>query len=355
MTGSEDEVRAMRRALELAAAADLPLGPNPRVGCVLLDPGGRIVGEGAHHGSGTPHAEVVALAGAGPAARGATAVVTLEPCNHTGRTGPCSQALVAAGVARVVYAQSDPNPGASGGTATLRAAGIDVSAGMCVDDALALNREWSIAIARGRPYVRWKFAATLDGRSAAADGTSRWITSATARRDVHALRARCDAVLVGTGTAVADDPALTVRDADGRALPRDRQPTRIIVGRRTLPATLQIHDDAAPTVVLPTRDLDEMMADLQRREYRQVLLEGGPTLGAAMLTAGFVDEIVAYLAPALLGAGPPAVGDLGISTMAEIRRCELLESTVLGTGPEASVRITAAPQPLARPNPETKE
>ena len=183
------EQAAMTRALALAASPGVPLGPNPRVGCVLLAEDGTTVAEGFHRGAGAPHAEADALARAGSAARGTTAVVTLEPCNHTGRTGPCARALADAGVARVVYAQADTNPVATGGADALRAAGVDVEGGLLADQARALNREWTFAVESGRPFVTWKFATTLDGRSAAADGTSRWVSSAPARRDTHRLRA----------------------------------------------------------------------------------------------------------------------------------------------------------------------
>src|SRR5687768_12654656 len=224
MTISEAERGAMRRALALAATPGVPLGPNPRVGCVLLAPDGTTIAEGFHRGAGTAHAEAAALAEAGDAARGATAVVTLEPCDHTGRTGPCSRALVEAGVRRVVYAQRDPNPVAAGGSATLREAGVEVEGGFLEEEARAVNRVWTFAMDHGRPFVTWKFATTLDGRSAAADGTSRWVSSPPARRDTYALRSLCDAILVGTGTVLVDDPQLTVRDEDDRPLPREQQP-----------------------------------------------------------------------------------------------------------------------------------
>ncbi|MCW2821108.1 MAG: bifunctional diaminohydroxyphosphoribosylaminopyrimidine, partial [Marmoricola sp.] len=212
MSFSPAEQRAMRRALELASTPGVPLGPNPRVGCVLLTAQGTEVAEGYHRGAGTLHAEAAALAEAGEDARGTTAVVTLEPCNHTGRTGPCSRALIDAGVNRVVFAQPDPNPVATGGEAALRAAGIDVEFGLMERESRCLNRAWTFALEHHRPFVTWKFATTLDGRSAAADGTSRWITSRAARVDSHRLRAQCDVMLVGTGTVEADDPELTVRD-----------------------------------------------------------------------------------------------------------------------------------------------
>ena len=233
MTFTAAEHAAMRRALALAATPGVPHGPNPRVGCVLLDPSGAEVGEGFHRGAGTPHAEVDALAAAGDAARGATAVVTLEPCDHTGRTGPCTEALLAAGVVRVVFAQSDTNPAARGGAATLRDAGVDVEGGLLEEEARRLNRAWTFGHEHGRPFVTWKFATTLDGRSAAADGSSRWISSRAARLDTHRLRGECDVILVGTGTVAVDDPQLTVRDEVDEPLPR--QPLRVVMGERDLP------------------------------------------------------------------------------------------------------------------------
>src|SRR3954462_7018509 len=219
---TEDE--AMRRAIALAGRGLGTTSPNPVVGCVLLDPDGDVAGEGFHAYAGGPHAEIVALAQAGERARGGTAVVSLEPCNHTGRTGPCSVALINAGVTRVVIAVDDPTPVASGGAVTLRAAGVQVETGVRRAEAEQGNIAWLTAVRRGRPYVTWKFAATLDGRSAAADGTSQWITSAPARADVHTLRSTVDAIVAGVGTVLADDPQLTVRDAQGS--PAIRQPLR---------------------------------------------------------------------------------------------------------------------------------
>ncbi|HMG31101.1 MAG TPA: bifunctional diaminohydroxyphosphoribosylaminopyrimidine deaminase/5-amino-6-(5-phosphoribosylamino)uracil reductase RibD, partial [Jiangellaceae bacterium] len=232
---SPAEVAAMHRALDLARTRGVPLGPNPRVGCVLLDALGGIVAEGYGRGAGGRHAEADALRAAGERATGTTAVVTLEPCNHTGRTAPCTEALITAGVARVVFGQPDTNPVARGGAETLRAARIDVEGGVLADLARTVNPTWTFAVEHGRPFVTWKFAATLDGRSAAADGSSRWITSAEARADVHRLRAECDAVLVGTGTVLADDPRLTVRGGDDTPAPRTVQPLRAVMGLRPIP------------------------------------------------------------------------------------------------------------------------
>jgi diaminohydroxyphosphoribosylaminopyrimidine deaminase/5-amino-6-(5-phosphoribosylamino)uracil reductase len=344
VTGSPAERAAMRRALELAATPGVPLGPNPRVGCVLLSPGGTVLAEGYHRGAGSPHAEVDALTRAGDRARGATAVVTLEPCNHTGRTGPCAQALVVAGVARVVYAQADTNPVATGGAATLRGAGVDVEGGLLADEARALNREWTFAVEHGRPFVTWKFATTLDGRSAAADGTSRWVSSRAARLDTHRLRGLCDAILVGTGTVLVDDPQLTVRDEDDRPLPREHQLLRAVMGVREIPSGARVLDDTAETVVLPTRDPEQALTELFDRDRQHVFLEGGPTLAAAFLTAGLVDEVVTYVAPMLLGAGRSAVGDLGISTIGDALHLDVTDVTVLGEGADTNVRLTMTPR-----------
>lgn len=336
---SERDTALMRRALALAARGPVA-DPNPRVGAVILDRDGVVVGEGWHRGAGTPHAEVEALRAAGPRAAGGTAVVTLEPCNHTGRTGPCAQALVAAGVARVVFGQSDPNPVAAAGARTLRAAGVEVVGGLLAAEAAGLNRAWTFAVSHGRPMVTWKFAATLDGRSAAEDGTSRWITGAAARADVHDLRAQCDAILVGTGTVLADDPQLTVRHPDGTL--RERQPLRVVVGERDLPGGARVLDDTASTLHLRDRDPALALKALADREVRHVWLEGGPTLAAAFVTAGLVDEVVAYLAPALLGAGAAAVGDLGIRTIGDALRLVPREVTTIGE--DIRVVATIAPQ-----------
>ena len=343
MRFSAAEQAAMRRALELAATPGVPLGPNPRVGCVLLDATGRTLAEGHHRGAGTPHAEADALARAGDRARGATAVVTLEPCNHTGRTGPCAQALVAAGVRRVVFAQPDPNPEAAGGAATLRAAGVEVEAGLLAAESGLLNRFWAFGLTHGRPFVTWKFAASLDGRSAAADGTSRWVSSRAARLDTHRLRALCDVMLVGTNTVEVDDPLLTVRDEDDR--PLAHQPLRAVMGERDLAPGRRAFNEDAASVHLRTRDPEKALAELAALDRQHVFLEGGPTLAAAFLRAALVDEIVAYVAPMLLGSGRAAVGDLGIPTIAQAFRPQVTDVTVLDglDGDQPNVRLTLTP------------
>jgi len=340
---SATELRAMERALALAASPGVPLGPNPRVGCVILDENGVEVAEGFHRGAGAPHAEAAALLEAGDAAKGATAVVTLEPCNHTGRTGPCASALVEAGVRRVVYAQADTNPVAAGGARALLEAGVEVAGGLLADRARQLNRAWTFAVDHGRPFVTWKFATTVDGRSAAADGTSRWVSSRAARLDTHRLRAECDVMLVGTGTVAVDDPELTVRDEVDEPLPR--QPLRAVMGLRDLEPDRRILNDRAETVHLRTHDPHEALAALYARDRQHVFLEGGPTLAAAFLAAGLVDEIVTYVAPMILGSGRAAVGDLGITTITDAVHPTVTDITVLDghDGEPPNVRITMTP------------
>ena len=329
----------MRRAIELAQTSGVPRGPNPRVGCVLLGPADGVLAEGYHRGAGTPHAEVDALAQAGAAARGATAVVSLEPCNHTGLTGPCTQALIDAGVARVVFAQGDPNPAASGGADRLRAAGIAVEGGLLADEAEAVNLAWTFAMAHRRPMVTWKVAGTLDGRIAAADGTSRWITGQAARDQVHELRAEVDAVLIGTGTALVDNPRLTVRDHDGT--PAEHQPTRVVMGRRPIPKDAALRDGRAPLRIFTEESPAEVLAALFADDVQHVLLEAGPTLSAAFVRAGLVDRVIWYLAPKLLGAGPVAVGALGVPSIDAAIRLGVTGISRVG----ADVRVDARMSP----------
>ncbi|MFD4138236.1 bifunctional diaminohydroxyphosphoribosylaminopyrimidine deaminase/5-amino-6-(5-phosphoribosylamino)uracil reductase RibD [Streptomyces sp. NPDC058572] len=344
---------AMRRAIALAARGLGSTSPNPVVGCVITDASGQPVGEGFHQRAGGPHAEIHALRAAGERARGGTAYVSLEPCNHTGRTGPCAQALADAGIARVVYAVGDPNPQATGGADTLRAAGAEVEQGLLADEAEAGNIAWLTSVRLGRPYVLWKYAATLDGRIAAADGTSRWISSPESRADVHRLRAEADAVVVGSGTARADDPHLAVRGIEGAV-----QPLRVVVDTEAAAVRpgARVLDDAAPTVIAVAEDADTalpgvvrlprtatglsvpaLLAELHERGVRSVLLEGGPTLAGAFVAAGAVDQVVGYLAPVLLGEGPAALAHAGITTITEALRLDVTETVRIGP----DLRITA--------------
>ncbi|WP_423851413.1 bifunctional diaminohydroxyphosphoribosylaminopyrimidine deaminase/5-amino-6-(5-phosphoribosylamino)uracil reductase RibD [Aeromicrobium sp.] len=339
---SEIEISAMRRALDAARGVGRTL-PNPRVGCVLLTPDGREIAVGAHHGAGTRHAEVDAISHAGAAARGATAIVTLEPCNHRGRTGPCAQALLEAGVARVVFAQTDPDRSAAGGATTLRAAGIDVEAGVLGEEATELNREWTLAVTTGRPFVTWKYAATLDGRIAAPDGTSRWISSEAARRDVQTFRAESDAILVGTGTILADDPRLTVRDTADHPLPYEKQALRVVMGESAIPSQYRVLDETAPTLLIQSRDPADVLHQLADREIRHVWLEGGPRLAGAFWNAGLIDRVIGYLAPSLLGAGRAAL-ESDATTLTDKRPIELHDLTMIGP----DIRIIGSPDRAQR-------
>ena len=345
---TEDE--AMCRAIALAARGLGTTSPNPVVGCVLLSAGGAVVGEGFHAYAGGPHAEIVALAQAGDRACGGTAIVTLEPCNHTGRTGPCADALIAAGVRRVVIAVDDPTLVAAGGAAALRSAGVEVVTGVRRAEAERGNIAWLTAVRRGRPHVTWKFAATLDGRSAAADGTSRWITSEPARADVHALRGTVDAIIAGVGTVLADDPHLTARDQRDGSL-AIMQPLRVVVDTcgRT-PEKARVRDAAAPTWIATAAavgagpdgriDLPEMLTQLYARGVRGALLEGGPTLAGSFLAAGLVDAVVGYVAPKLLGAGPAALVGAGVATISDAIGLDLVD--VARIGPDLRFTATLA-------------
>lgn len=306
-------VAAMRRALSLATHGPA-VGENPQVGCVLLDETGAIVAEGWHRGVGTDHAEVDALSHVASAA-GLTAIVTLEPCNHTGRTGPCAQALIDAGVARVVYALDDPNPIAGGGADRLRAVGIDVIDGVLADEAEELLRPWLTSVRLGRPFVTVKWASTLDGRAAAADGTSQWITGTAARQRVHEQRAAHDAIAVGTGTVLADDPTLTARGDGGELLPH--QPIPVVFGTTPVPTDARLRQHPAGLIELGHRDLGAGLSELYQRGIRRLYVEGGPTLASAFLREGLVDDVLVYLAPLLLGGPKTAIDDLGVTTMGE--------------------------------------
>jgi len=352
---------AMRRALALARRGPGD-DPNPQVGCVILDPEGRIVAEGWHRGAGTPHAEVDAVGrlSAEWRERSAelTAVVTLEPCNHTGRTGPCARMLAETGVGAVAYAVDDPGPRAGGGADTLRAAGVEVRSGVLAAEARELLRPWldrqtssgplRASAERGdassgigaqsedplrpldRPRVTVKWAQTLDGRAAAADGSSRWITGRAARADVHRRRAQADAILVGTGTLLADDPTLTARTPSGELLvPPAEQPIPVVLGRREIPADAAIRRHpalAARGIAAPLRfdggDLAAHLAELRAQGVGSLFVEGGPAIASAFLAAGLADEVLVYIAPALLGGPRLALGDLGIPSMSGIVRLE---------------------------------
>lgn len=349
------ERTAMVRAVVLAAAGAGSALPNPVVGCVLLDPAGVTVGEGFHDHAGGPHAEVVALGQAGPAAAGATAVVTLEPCRHTGRTGPCTRALLAAGVRRVVIAVPDPWLPAAGGAQELRDRGVDVvelPPGQLRSAAEDVNRVWLTAVGRRRPFVTAKAGVTVDGRVAAPDGSSRWITSPESRRDVHELRAQVDTMMVGVGTVLADDSWLTVRQPAG--LPAERQPLRVILDTDSrTPGTARVLDEVAPTLLATATefgrnsaghvDAAAVLAELYRRGRRHVLLEGGPRVTTSLLDAGLVDEIILYIAPLVLGAGRPVLDEGRAATLTDAHPAELRDVQRIGPDVRLRYALTIAP------------
>jgi diaminohydroxyphosphoribosylaminopyrimidine deaminase/5-amino-6-(5-phosphoribosylamino)uracil reductase len=305
----------MSRAIELASKVDLSRDINPTVGAVIVDASGTIVGEGWHNGSGTVHAEIMAIAQAGSKAVGATLYCTLEPCNAQGKTGPCAQAVIAAGITKVVIAQADPHRAMSGGVKTLQAAGIEVEVGLLQDSAIDLNASWNFAQENNRPWVIWKTATTLDGFVAAEDGSSKWITGEPARERVQEIRASVGAILTGTGTVLADDPLLTVR-----ALPDDQQPLRVIVGDRELPANSQIFTGTNPAIRM-SGDLSKVIAELwQEHGVHKVLVEAGSHVSQSLWSANLVDEVYWFQAPMILGSGKPAIGSFGVNTLANASR-----------------------------------
>lgn len=341
MSEAQDGVyeSAMRRALELAAHGPAQ-GVNPQVGCVVLNDEGDIIAEGWHRGSGTAHAEIDALSKlAVSGSRGTTFVVTLEPCNHTGKTGPCVDALINAGVKRVVYAATDPGNASSGGAERLRANGIEVIGGVLEDDVEDFLEEWMTAARLGRPHVTVKWASSLDGRAAAADGSSQWISGPASRQRVHEQRAAAEAIVVGTGTVLADDPALTARRSDGELYAA--QPVPVIIGQREIPASARVYQHPHTPLVFAHHDLNRVLTELFEHGIRRVFVEGGPTLASAFIAAGLVDRYYIYLAPLLLGGDKFALGDLGVSTLGEKVNLKLTSTESLGD----DILVTAVPRP----------
>lgn len=354
MSLTPDEGAALQRALELAADPSAPPGPNPRVGCVVFDADGSVVGEGFHRGVGTAHAEVVALQESGNRARGGTAVVTLEPCRHFGRTGPCTQELIRAGLARVIYAVKDPGGESSGGADELRSAGVEVvqASGSQAVQAQEFLAPWVFAMTHARPYVTLKVASSLDGRVAASDGSSRWITGPIARADVHHVRSQVDAIVIGTGTARVDDPALTARHEDGTLM--NHQPLRVIIGNSDLPPDARlraVHPGESEILQLRGRDIDDALRVLHERSVRHVLVEGGPMLAAAFVRGGYVDRVDWYTAPVLFGSGISAMGDLGVANIGQGYRLRMVRVEALGE----DVKIVAVVNPESNGEPPRQE
>ena len=323
---------AMQRSLELALLGPA-WGVNPQVGAVILDQEGRIVAEGYHKGSGTPHAEVMAIEDLKrsipyPFAPGYTAVVTLEPCNHFGKTGPCAQALIDAGISRVVFPIKDPGNESAGGAQRLRDSGVEVIEGVLRDKAKEQSRVWLMSKQLGRPYVTLKWASSLDGRIAATDGSSKWISGEESRRDAHLLRRDVDAILVGTGTVIADDPELTARDQSGNYF--EHQPLRVVMGERELSRDKRVFNEKAETIQIRARNPQVVLQELQNRQVKHLLVEGGSKIASEFIRNNLVDEFIIYLAPLLLGGPRLALNDLGIPSMTEAINLRITEQKLLG-------------------------
>jgi diaminohydroxyphosphoribosylaminopyrimidine deaminase/5-amino-6-(5-phosphoribosylamino)uracil reductase len=332
-----DYTVAMQRAIALSEKGLGKSAPNPIVGAVIINATGEIIAEGFHDRiASDDHAEIVVIKAVGNKALGATIVVTLEPCNHIGKTGPCTQAIIDAGISTVVFAVNDPNAIASGGADKLRAAGIKVIEGILKEEAALSNRAWLMKIKKNRPFFTWKVAATLDGKVAATDGTSKWISNERSRGDVQTLRRQSDAILVGTNTVIADNPHLTPRgDFEGYK----QNPIRIICGEQELPSDSHVFDDAATTQLVKTRDLDLLVEKLNDLGVNQVLVEAGPTLASAMLDHRLMDELVMYQAPSLLGSGKSFFSFDKESTIADQLRMDHISTEVLDGDVKSVYRI----------------
>jgi diaminohydroxyphosphoribosylaminopyrimidine deaminase/5-amino-6-(5-phosphoribosylamino)uracil reductase len=332
-----DYTVAMQRAIALSEKGLGKTAPNPIVGAVIIDATGKIIAEGFHDRMRSEnHAEVVAIKAAGNQTQGATIVVTLEPCNHIGKTGSCTQAIIDSGISTVVFAVSDPNSIASGGAAKLRAAGITVVEGVLEEEAALSNRAWLIKIKKNRPFFTWKVAATLDGKVAATDGTSKWISNTTSRADVQTLRRQSDAILVGTNTVIADNPHLIPR---GDFAGYTQNPIRIICGEQELPSDSLVFDDAARTEVVKSKNLDLLVEKLNELGVNQVLVEAGPTLASAMLDHCLMDELVIYQAPSLLGSGKSFFNFGQESTIENQLRMDHISTQVLAGDVKSIYRI----------------
>ena len=320
---------AMARAIECARAGLGKTSPNPIVGAVITSATGEFISEGFHQGA--DHAEVVAINAAKSIPAGAIIYVTLEPCNHQGKTPPCTQAIIAAGIKKVLYAVGDPNPIAAGGGEHLRESGIEVEDGLLESEAAFDNRAWLTKIEKQRPRITWKIASTMDGKVAAADGTSKWITSELARADVALLRSQADAIVTSTATVKADNPLLTSKGAG-------KNPVRIVMGSSEISSISQILNADAETIAIKSRDLQELINLAKARGFNQLLIESGPTFGTALLKAGLIDEVILYQAPTFFGSGTPSISDLGVATISQRLDFEIADVEVIG----ADLKITLA-------------
>jgi diaminohydroxyphosphoribosylaminopyrimidine deaminase/5-amino-6-(5-phosphoribosylamino)uracil reductase len=306
--------------------------PNPNVAAAIYSAQGDLISDGFHdRTTSLDHAEVVALKKAGDKARGATIVISLEPCAHTGATPPCVDAIIAAGITEVIYAVNDPNPVASGGAQKLRDAGIKVEFAPSAQLEFA-QRAWLRKEATGRPLMIWKVATTLDSKVAASDGTSQWISGPESREDVQKLRAQSDAILIGTNTALVDNPHLVPKGHVAR-------PVRIVCGEQVVPPTHKVFDDEARTILVKSKSLPELMGTLKEEKFNRVLVEAGPTLGSALMASGNIDELIMYQAPKILGAGKEFVSHLGISTLTDHIQLELISAEVLGSDIKSHYRV----------------
>ncbi|BDY03899.1 bifunctional diaminohydroxyphosphoribosylaminopyrimidine deaminase/5-amino-6-(5-phosphoribosylamino)uracil reductase RibD [Ferrimonas sp. YFM] len=364
MNWSEDDFQFMRRAIELARRGRFSTRPNPAVGCVIVKDG-QVVGEGFHPKAGEPHAEVFALRAAAEQARGATAYVTLEPCSHYGRTPPCAEALIKAGVGRVVAAMVDPNPQVAGrGLTMLREAGIEVAAGLLEGDARAINPGFIKRMSTGRPYIRIKLAASIDGRTALANGQSKWITGPQARMDVQAMRLAHGAIITGADSVLADDPSMNVRPEqlpESLALPQHwSQPLRVVVdGRARLAPPLKMTEVEGPMLLASTQDyacdwpssvecwqgpsngekldLQALIAELAERQINTVMVEAGASLAGAFLSSGLWDELILYQAPKMMGSDGRGVVNLPeLAEMAQVPEFQFKDVRRVG----ADLRLT---------------
>ena len=313
---------AMSRAILISKLGLGKTFPNPIVGAVITNSKGKLISEGFH--SGNDHAEVVALKNADELPSDAILYVSLEPCNHYGKTPPCVDAIIKSGIKKVFFAVSDPNPIAKGGADRLAGAGIEVIANFKRDEAALINRAWLTKIEKGRPQFIWKIAATLDGKIAAKDGSSKWITCEEARKDVAQMRTFCDAILTSTKTVISDNPLLTSHGIG-------KNPIRIIIGKRELDSNFKVFNHEAETAEIKSHDFDELVKFVTEKGFNQVLIESGPTLGTNLLKANLVDEIVLYQAPTFFGSGKSLITDLGITNILERHDFTIVDFERIGT------------------------